>query len=164
MRQLRHGTKVAVVLAIFFLLSALGVQAGEVLREQNDPKEIVGPVQATVLNVKDGDTVDVIAAIWLGQTVRTSVRLLGIDTPELRGDCLEEVQKAEEARDYLRSQVPTGAVVSLSSVRYDKYGQRVVGQVSLPDGRDLSQMMIEHRFARPVGVGAFHRVSWCGAS
>ena len=43
-----------------------------------------GPIPAEVLKVVDGDTLEVEARIWLGQGVQVSVRLRGVDTPELR--------------------------------------------------------------------------------
>lgn len=46
---------------------------------------VAGPVRADVVRVIDGDTLAVTAHIWVGQSLATSVRIRGIDTPELRG-------------------------------------------------------------------------------
>ena len=51
---------------------------------------ISGPVMAQVLRVIDGDTIAVRAQIWIGQSVETRVRIVGVDTPELRGRCALE--------------------------------------------------------------------------
>ena len=53
-------------------------------------------VPATVTSVYDGDTIKVEAAVWPGITWAGSVRVLGVDTPELRAKCPEE--KAAAAR------------------------------------------------------------------
>jgi endonuclease YncB( thermonuclease family) len=46
-----------------------------------------GPVEATVVRVVDADSLVVRARIWLDQDLETSVRLLGVDAPELHGTC-----------------------------------------------------------------------------
>lgn len=62
---------------------------------------LVGPVSAVVERVVDGDTVDVRAHIWLGQTLTVRVRIDGVDAPETRSDCADERRLAAAARDYL---------------------------------------------------------------
>ena len=42
---------------------------------------LAGPVRAVVERVVDGDTVDVRARIWLGQSLTVRVRIDGVDTP-----------------------------------------------------------------------------------
>ncbi len=46
---------------------------------------IPGPIAADVVSVYDGDTLTVDAHPWPQITVRTSVRVSSIDTPEIRG-------------------------------------------------------------------------------
>ena len=43
-------------------------------------------VPARVVRVIDGDTVEVLARPWPGQTIQAIVRLAGVDAPELRGE------------------------------------------------------------------------------
>ena len=64
-----------------------------------------GPVAADVVRVIDGDTLDVLARVWLGQTVQVRVRLDGVDAPELRGRCAGERAQAEEVRAWLVRQL-----------------------------------------------------------
>ena len=45
---------------------------------------IPGPIHAGVVSVYDGDTLTVDAHPWPGVTIRTSVRVNGVDTPKLR--------------------------------------------------------------------------------
>ena len=72
---------IRLVLAILLLWPALVAVAAD---------RLAGPVQAEVLRVLDGDTGEVEARIWLGQTLRTLVRIRGADTPELHGKCARE--------------------------------------------------------------------------
>ena len=45
---------------------------------------ITGPVAAKVIKVYDGDTFTVEAYPWPGITAKASVRVNGVDTPEIR--------------------------------------------------------------------------------
>ena len=74
-----------------------------------------GPVPAAVVSVYDGDTLTVDASPWPGFTVRTSVRIDGIDTPEIRGKCDAEKALAVQARDRLRALA--GSTVQLTDIR-----------------------------------------------
>jgi len=66
---------------------------------------IPGPIVATVVSVDDGDTLTVNAYPWPGMTIRTAVRVNGVDTPEIRGLCDAEKELAKRARDYVRATV-----------------------------------------------------------
>ena len=48
------------------------------------------------LAVIDGDTFDVMAIIWINQTIKERVRVLNIDTPEMR----QEPDRARAAKDF----------------------------------------------------------------
>ncbi len=61
---------------------------------------IAGPVAAKVVKVYDGDTFTVEAYPWPGITANASVRVDGVDTPEIRGKCESEKRKAVEAREW----------------------------------------------------------------
>ncbi len=81
---------------------------------------------ATVLHVVDGDTVDLAVDLGFRVTVTDRFRLLGIDTPELRG-VHADVTAATAATEYLRSLLPDTGIVTLRSHRrrigQDKYGR-----------------------------------------
>lgn len=121
---------------------------------------IAGPVDADVIRVVDGDTLDVSARIWPGQTVRTRIRVAGIDTPEMNGPCQEEraaaAAAAEETRRFVEG---PGGVVRLKDVRPGKYAGRMVATVLLTDGRDLADVLVTAGLARPYRGGT--RVPWC---
>lgn len=68
---------------------------------------IPGPVAAKVIKVYDGDTFTVEAYPWPGITANACVRVGGVDTPEIRGKCEAEKQKAHEARDFVKDLIPS---------------------------------------------------------
>lgn len=132
-----------------FLAAGVPAGAGE---------RIAGPVAAEVVRVIDGDTIEVTARVWPGVAITVGARIRGIDTPELRGDCREEIILAAAASDRLAEAV-VGGRVSLSNVEEDKYAGRVVADVATPDGTDLGRLMIASGLARPYDGRT--RGKWC---
>jgi len=123
-----------------------------------------GPYQATIVVLHDGDTIDVSIVLWkarlrakgdidLGFNVhrspagiileRQSVRLYGCNAPELA------TPAGKAALAFLETVLKVGDVVTLLSHGWDKYGGRIDGAVTLPDGRDLTQVMIAAGHAAP---------------
>jgi endonuclease YncB( thermonuclease family) len=139
----------------FLLLTAFGPNV-----PAHAAETLAGPVPAEVVRVVDGDTLDVRARIWLGQDVFVRVRLAGIDTPELRGKCPDEKEKARAAKAWL-SRVE-GKAVALSGIHYGKYAGRVLAHVREAELGDLAERLIAAGFARPYEGGA--RAGWCGVS
>ncbi len=89
---------------------------------------------------------------------RVSLRINGIDTPEIRGKCETEKKQAILARDTLNHEIQ-GKMIKVEPLKWDKYGGRIVANVTLPDGRDVSQMMLDLGLARPYNGGT--KTSWC---
>lgn len=81
---------------------------------------------AKVIKVYDGDTIWV-AIKYNHKYVKIKVRLLGIDTPEIRTKSLEEKEKGILARDYL-SNLILNKIVKLHCDKFDKYG-RLLGKI-----------------------------------
>ena len=112
-------------------------------------ERISGPVEAGLVRVIDGDTIEVRAHLWLGLELTTRVRLADIDAPELDGGCPAERDLAKAAREYLSLRLsPT---LALRDVRQDKYGGRVVAHVSGHDGRDVGSLLVQAWLAVPIG-------------
>jgi len=117
---------------------------------------IPGPVPATVERVVDGDTVRVRAKIWLDQELTVSVRIGGIDAPELfRPKCPTEKARAYAAKDFVIDFLGEDAV-QLFNIEPDKYGGRVVADLVNADGEDLALALVgaDHAFAGKRG-------RWC---
>ncbi len=147
-----------VVLRLFLLMSLAVIFCGGPARAA---ETLQGPIQATVISVIDGDTVVVWADIWLGQKIRTRVRIAGIDAPELRAKCAHEHALAEAARDKLVALI-NGGPVTLTEVRYGKYAGRVVARVAEAGGGDVAAALIVAGLARAYDGGG--RRDWCGGA
>ncbi len=92
---------------------------------------IPGPIVASVVSVSDGDTITVNAHYpWPGTTIRTAVRIKGIDTPEMRGLCEAETELAKRAREFVAATV--GEYVELTNITLGKYAGRRISGVSIP--------------------------------
>jgi endonuclease YncB( thermonuclease family) len=140
-------SRLAAILAVTLVLSVARVSAAE--------ERIAGPVEATLLRVIDGDTVEVRAHLWLGLEMTTRVRLSDVDAPELDGACPVERDLAELARVFLASQL--GQAVVLQDIRRDKYGGRVVARVLNQYGQDVARLLLAERLALPATA----RPGWC---
>lgn len=114
-------------------------------------------VPADVISVYDGDTFKAQAHPWPGMSIDVSVRVNGIDTPEIRGKCESEKQAAIAARDYVRGVL--GESVTLKNVKRGKYAGRVVADVYLTDGRSLTGLLIASGLGRAYDGGK--RSGWC---
>ncbi len=119
---------------------------------------ITGPVSAKVLKFYDGDTFTVEAYPWPGITAKASVRVNGVDTPEIRGKCEAEKQKAIEAREFVKGLI-LGEVVQLENVKHGKYAGRVVAEVFMDGGVSLAEKIINQGLGRKYHGGA--RAGWC---
>lgn len=113
-------------------------------------------VPATVLSVTDGDTLRVRATPWIHWTFETSVRVVGIDTPEKghRAKTRAEAALGERATLFAREQFPVGSTVRLSMLEDDKYGGRCLAAVTRDDGADWASLLIDAGLARPYSGGA----------
>ena len=112
---------------------------------------------ALVLLVTDGDTFRARVEIWPGIETVTAVRLRGIDTPELRGKCQAEKDKAIAARERLRTLLSEGKVL-LFHVEPDKFAGRVDATVVVND-REIAPILVAEGLARPYTGGT--RQGWC---
>ncbi len=104
---------------------------------------------ATVLRVIDGDTFDAEVMPLPDTTRKIRVRVMDLDTPELRGKCAEEVALAQAAK--LRAaELLTGRIrLEVPEARaFDKFG-RLLAQVKLEDGRYLAGVLIREGLGRP---------------
>ena len=117
-------------------------------------------VTALVTDAYDGDTINVEAAVWPDLDWTGSVRVRGVDTPEIRGLCEQEKQLALLARDYVRDLLTDESVI-LTDIENDRYGGRVVAHVELESGESLADLLIAGGYGRAYDGGV--RQSWCGA-
>lgn len=86
---------------------------------------------------------------FFGQKI--SVRIRGIDTPEIRGKCEAEKSKAKETRDFLRNLLRNAGRIDLVDAERGKYF-RIVAFVRA-DGIDVVSLMIQRGLGRETGGG-----------
>lgn len=87
------------------------------------------------------------------------VRLLGIDTPEMKGQCEHEKQLARAARDFARELLGSAKEIRLLHAgRGDKYF-RLLGRL-IADGQDLSQSLLDAHLAVAYNGGR-KASAWC---
>ena len=106
----------------------------------------------------DGDTCYVTAKTLPIPLQRMSVRILGIDTPEIRGDCPEEKALALRGREFANVAFNGAETIEFLNLKWDKYGGRVLADVWL-DGVDYAALLIEAGLARPYDGGK--KEGWC---
>ena len=115
-----------------------------------------------VIKVYDGDTITIAAKMpFINSPIyRFSVRLIGIDCPEIKGKTLTEKELAINARDALANKV-MGKLVTLQNVSLEKYG-RLLADVYC-DGVNMNHWMLDKKFALPYDGGKKTRPSeWDG--
>ena len=114
-------------------------------------KPFVAPIEpyGTVVKVYDGDTITVVAKLQLQGSpyYKFSIRLAGIDTPEIRGANREA---AIEARDALANKI-MHKKVEITNVKTEKYG-RLLADIHI-DGLHINQWLINEGYAKPYFGG-----------
>ena len=121
-----------------------------------ESETIPSPIVVDVVQVIDGDTIEVNAHPWPGMTVRVLVRLNTIDAPEIAGKCPEERALAIRARERLKALA--GSTVQLVDVRRGRFARRVIARV-LVEGRPVGNVLIAEGLAWPYSGGK--REGWC---
>lgn len=116
-------------------------------------------LSAVVVGVYDGDTITVdipdVPAVF-GDNV--GVRVLGIDTPEIRDRRPDVHALAVQARDMVRGWCPVGSPAMLHDVARDKYF-RILARVEC-GGVDVAAELLRMGLAKPYDGGT--KEGWAG--
>lgn len=102
---------------------------------------------AYVVKVYDGDTITIVAPVLNSKNndiFKFSVRILGIDCPEIRSKNSDEKDIAIKARD-VATFILLHKHVILDNIQYDKYG-RVLATIFI-DGENFSEIMLRNGLA-----------------
>lgn len=110
--------------------------------------------------IVDGDTFigDVLLADGI-EVMSVSVRLANVDTPEIHGQCDEEISRAKYAKQRLEELIPVGSTVEISNIKNDKYPGRIDANVYDSAGRDIGVVLVREKVGRKYHGGK--RQSWC---
>ncbi|PQA87903.1 thermonuclease family protein [Hyphococcus luteus] len=135
------------IVALFLVLAPPAAAAG-----------FDGPAKARVERVIDGDTVKMRVAIWLDQEILVSVRLAGVDAPELfRPKCDAERARALKAKNFVEVFL-SGGEARLEDIEQGKYAGRVVARIEA-NGADLARALTAAGLAVSGG-----RKDWCASA
>ena len=111
-----------------------------------------------VIRTIDGDTFEARVHLSPDLNPTTRVRLRGIDAPELKASCPQELQMAEAATGALRAMLGEGDV-RIFNIGPDKYAGRIVADVVTRRTGNVSTALLAAGHARSYGGG--HRNGWC---
>ena len=129
--------------------------------EYNDTIQFVPPITGgRVIKVYDGDTITVASKLPnMDEPIyRFSVRLSGIDSPEIKGKTMKEKELAINSRYALHNLI-FGKMVYFKNVSTEKYG-RILADVYLEDIH-VNSWMLQHNLAVKYDGGTKQRPdSW----
>lgn len=111
-----------------------------------------GNVKAQYIRNYDGDTITVNIPDCpdiIGKNI--TVRIKGIDTPEIKGKSEKEKQLARTAKRMVNSLLKNTKSIELKNIQRDKYF-RILADVYY-DGKNLSEILIKNKLAVPYDGG-----------
>jgi micrococcal nuclease len=112
-----------------------------------------------VTSIYDADTFRATIDGWpaiIGE--RISIRVNGVDTPEMRGKCKEEKDLARKAKQHTVNLLRSSTTIKLKNLKRGKYF-RIVADV-YADNQSLSESLINAGLGIPY-FGKTKTRSWC---
>ena len=103
-----------------------------------------------IVKVYDGDTCTILFR-WKKQNIKTSCRIIGIDTPELRTKNKVEKELGYKAKEFLVNLI-FEKVLRVKFGKDGKYGRPLV-EIFLHNGQSISDIMISSGHAKPYFGG-----------
>lgn len=104
------------------------------------------------VSVYDGDTITIVVKPYsLTKFYKYNIRLMGIDTPEIKTNSLNEKNKAILARDFLRD-IILNKILKIRCGKFDKYG-RLLGCIYTNDGVCVNDLLIRENLAYDYSGG-----------
>lgn len=100
-----------------------------------------------VIRVIDGDTVRVNVDMGYGIKKEDSLRLCGVNTPELKSKVARDKKRALEAKEHLKNRLLNAKRVLFAYIKQGKFG-RPVG-ILIADGKNLNQEILDLKLGVP---------------
>ena len=127
---------------IVAVLAGLMQQNGKPVDKQADLPSAEVLQNVSVASVYDGDTFKINLNCSLAvYCEKVPVRVLGVDTPEIKGKTAKEKRLAKEAKAFTKNFLSNGPI-SLSRCSRDKYF-RLLCEVTNAQGQNLAQELIK---------------------
>jgi micrococcal nuclease len=105
--------------------------------------------KAYVRSIYDGDTIRVNIDLGFGVIlVDQSIRLLGLDTPEIKG---EERPQGLISRNFVTERIPVGSYITITTVkdRKEKFGRYLATVFYGDDMKNLNEELLQSGMAKP---------------
>jgi micrococcal nuclease len=102
--------------------------------------------KAALRRVVDGDTVDLDIDLGFYMTAALRFRILGVDTPELRGGTDESKAKAKLAKAFVIAELDGAESIMATTEKADSFGRWLASVTYWPkggNGKDLAQELIK---------------------
>ena len=103
-------------------------------------------IYGKVINVYDGDTITVLYLFKNKIPMKIKLRIIGIDTPEIKGEG-EERKAAELIRDDIKRLI-LGKFFYFIMYKFDKYGGRILGDLYIKKNLTLSDYIIVNGYGK----------------
>jgi endonuclease YncB( thermonuclease family) len=102
-----------------------------------------------IIKIHDGDTVKVSLDLGFNLTIEYSIRIDGVDTPEVTGTEKEAGKVVREvAIKWINEAQAKGPLYAIYN-GFGKYANRFVGDVLDIDGNSLSQYLLDNGWTKP---------------
>ncbi len=111
-----------------------------------------------VRSIYDGDTFKANIKEWppiIGE--RVTIRINGIDTPEMRAKCKKEKDLARKAKQFTVGMLRNAKEIQLRNIKRGKYF-RIIADV-YADGISIAEQLLQHNLAYRYSGGK--RKGWC---
>lgn len=112
-----------------------------------------------IISIYDADTFRVNIKGYpsiVGENI--SIRVNGVDAPEIKGKCESEKTAAQKAKQFTVEALKSAKTVELRNVKRGKYF-RILADVYTDDHQSLAEGLIKSGHARPYDGGK--REGWC---
>jgi len=111
--------------------------------------------KATILEVIDGDTLDILIDLGFEVSYKTRVRLLGVDTPEIHSRNLDIKKSGQISKKFVEDWVSRNPEVIVSTVKdkSEKYGRILATLKPLAGSEALNDLLIREKLAVPYFGG-----------
>lgn len=99
---------------------------------------------ARVYDAYDADTLSIVFVLY-GALIKMKLRVLGVDSPEIKSHNQKLKKRAYEGREYAKKLL-VDKIHPIRLIKWDKYGGRVIGEL-IYNETNYSDMLINNNYA-----------------